>query len=609
MNKIEYHGYSFIGRRNNNEDTILLLQINDQTWCFAIADGMGGAYGGEIASAETITALKTSLEASFQVEDYKDSSLKEILQTAISDAQEVIKDSINKKPHLNGMGTTLTVLLIHNDLFVWGNIGDSRIYLLHNDLINQITIDHTYIEQYKQDHQNDIPDNIASRYGNIITRAIGSEKDHPDLFPENEDYSKLEPGMVFLLCSDGLITSKIADKGSEFLPFILHHKKPQIIVEQLIAKAFQEGSSDNISAIIVCVDTKPIKKTKGLPSFRFPPEIKPTQHKMKNQKKTNITGFFAHKSITIAIILLSVALLSAAYLYLRNTYFQQQRRQTISVPDYLSQSSSQLQVVIEPEKLKPTNVSSLSPVMDETDKKFSLANLSETRLASATGISKLLVTFLNDPKIIADSLPNPLENIINSFVVNEKPAFIKAVHFYEIFKDNSRINSINISENWKNILLADSINSPENPRYIEEKNIILNKADSNRFVVVELDNIKKIKSQDYKVNEIVFAHESGLKNLTVLLSNLYYDYYHEANIIKDLKPLLKYLIIYNEKGKISFKKGEPINNDFKEKAKTTSDFYIQSLRFDNNKPCVDISVPVHNKNKSEVMRLGFEIEK
>src|SRR6056297_2818636 len=96
---ISFVGYSFIGRRKNNQDSIITKKINDDTWIFAVADGMGGAKGGEVASSIVISALKEIIDDNINKEN---PDLKKILSKAYSEAHKQIQQTIENEPELSG---------------------------------------------------------------------------------------------------------------------------------------------------------------------------------------------------------------------------------------------------------------------------------------------------------------------------------------------------------------------------------------------------------------------------------------------------------------------------------------------------------------------------
>ncbi|CAG1020733.1 partial Serine/threonine phosphatase stp, partial [Methylococcales bacterium] len=145
MEAVSFAANSFEGRRKRNEDQIGVLQIEENTWFLGLADGMGGPGNGEIASNMVIeTAREVVLDAFNQ---RRRVPLKRILSKIYLTAYQRIRDEIEMKPYLSGMGSTLVSVLIHDGEMVWGNMGDSRLYLLRSGFVMQLTKYHTKLQQ------------------------------------------------------------------------------------------------------------------------------------------------------------------------------------------------------------------------------------------------------------------------------------------------------------------------------------------------------------------------------------------------------------------------------------------------------------------------------
>ena len=140
-------GLSFQGRRSNNEDAFLNLKITDDLLIAAVADGMGGTTGGEIASNTIISGLNEFF--THRIPDIiKESDLKTLLTDAVKYSRKKLDEKLENDSSLVGMGTTLTAALIYKDKFVWCNIGDSRLYRINDEIIELLSKDHSYIQQH-----------------------------------------------------------------------------------------------------------------------------------------------------------------------------------------------------------------------------------------------------------------------------------------------------------------------------------------------------------------------------------------------------------------------------------------------------------------------------
>jgi serine/threonine protein phosphatase PrpC len=256
---IIYFGESITGRRSNNEDFVLCEKIDDATFLFIVADGMGGSEHGEVASKLAAGTFLSHVKESFQ-KPIPRPQLKFVLEEGFRKAQAAVKEEVEKEPGHAGMGTTLVVLLIHDGSYVWGNIGDSRLYKIDSKGIGQITRDHTYIEDVlKKKGDGHINEEQLNQYSHIITRSVSGGNDKPDIYPENKDALNLGSPIMFFLCSDGLITDK-SNRINEldFFQTFLSCPDPETFAKTLVQNALKNGSEDNISALCVSSGQIPV---------------------------------------------------------------------------------------------------------------------------------------------------------------------------------------------------------------------------------------------------------------------------------------------------------------------------------------------------------------
>jgi serine/threonine protein phosphatase PrpC len=216
--------------RELNEDT---FGYND--CLFVVADGMGGHQAGEVASAIAVeTILKANLTGDITA----------ALKKTLALANQTIFAQAEKNTQLTGMGTTVAVLYLDNNLAYVTNIGDSRVYYLSNNKLNQLTSDHSLVNELVKNGEITVEEAKSHPQRNILTQALGS---NDTLDPE---IIKLEinKGDKFLLCSDGL-TSSVSETLIEEL--ISQKIDPEIIVDQLINSANEFGGADNITVVLV----------------------------------------------------------------------------------------------------------------------------------------------------------------------------------------------------------------------------------------------------------------------------------------------------------------------------------------------------------------------
>ena len=212
---------------------------------FIVADGMGGHAAGEVASEMAVRIISQEL-GSFRGVGADEAATR--MTQAIRDANAAIYERTLSEHDKRGMGTTATVLVLHNNRYLVGQVGDSRGYLLRSGGFHQLTKDHSYVQE-QVDAGYLTPEQARTHpYSNVITRCVGAAGDViPDLFS-----GVVHPGDLFLLASDGL-TGMLEDDA---LAAILRSDgEPEKLVDRLVAEANRRGGLDNITAILVRVDS------------------------------------------------------------------------------------------------------------------------------------------------------------------------------------------------------------------------------------------------------------------------------------------------------------------------------------------------------------------
>jgi len=268
---IEYYGLSFVGRREHNEDSIATLQIGPSGYFLAVADGMGGTAGGEVASARVLECVQQLLAH----DDYRkipNVNLKKVMRKVYEVSQTAVRKAKAQDPELQGMGTTLASVLISGSNFVVGNIGDSRVYLLREGTLAQLTEDQTYIRQMIRETNKRPEPHVISQYAHYLTHSIDGGKDVPDILPVRESSYELEDGDALFLCSDGLIVDRLQDDASHLAAYLTSTKTLRQAAEQLIAAAFYAGSTDNISVVVATKGKLPRRRTQ-IVKRAYPPRL------------------------------------------------------------------------------------------------------------------------------------------------------------------------------------------------------------------------------------------------------------------------------------------------------------------------------------------------
>ena len=224
-----------------NQDYVFSCQepVGNLPNLFIVADGMGGHQAGDFASSYSVKKFIESVSLSLQKNPHK------IFQDAIRYANKELIEKSKANPELKGMGTTMVALTILGDKAYVANVGDSRVYLAHGDMIQQITDDHTYVNDLvKMGAITKEEAHIHARK-NVITRAIGANANNePDCFSV-----PVEKGDRILLCSDGLY-DEVDDEL--ILQVLTRFDDMTICAEDLVAMANENGGNDNIS--VICID-------------------------------------------------------------------------------------------------------------------------------------------------------------------------------------------------------------------------------------------------------------------------------------------------------------------------------------------------------------------
>jgi protein phosphatase len=207
---------------------------------------MGGAAAGEIASSlavdETLNYLSRRIGSGVETEN-----LAQLAEEAIGIANDAIYKRAERNYKLSGMGTTLVGLIVDERRVLVFNVGDSRCYLLRNSKIQQLTMDHSLVEEQVRLGRMTHSEALRSPLKNVITRALGTQsRVTPDVFER-----EAEPGDLFLLCSDGL-TRELSDTKIESV--LRSDLTLAVQCSKLVEAAMNAGGNDNITCLLVRVD-------------------------------------------------------------------------------------------------------------------------------------------------------------------------------------------------------------------------------------------------------------------------------------------------------------------------------------------------------------------
>jgi PPM family protein phosphatase len=224
-------------RRRRNEDNYVVAPP-----LFGVADGMGGAQAGEVASQLAASALESgdpeALEGTKR------------LDALIQEANRRIYDRASTDPTASGMGTTMTVALVEGMTVAIGHVGDSRAYLVRGEQMEQLTEDHSLVNELLKTGKLSEEEAHVHPQRSVITRAVGTD---PDVDVDGFTI-EAEDGDVFLICSDGL--SDMVD--DEQILEVVHSNRDDLdnAVKALVAAANKGGGEDNITAVAFQVSSE-----------------------------------------------------------------------------------------------------------------------------------------------------------------------------------------------------------------------------------------------------------------------------------------------------------------------------------------------------------------
>jgi protein phosphatase len=234
---IEAHGVTDAGPRPTNEDACL---VDLGTGLFVVADGMGGHNAGEVASALAISTIAGAIATS----EVREAGA---LENAVRRANGRILKAASENADYAGMGTTVSAVLVEDGHASLVNVGDSRVYLLRDGRLEQLTRDDSWVRQLV-DEGAPLSDDDIQRHPmrHVLTEVVGVR---PDLLPKVAVHD-LKSGDVLLLASDGLHGVLSAD---DLQTGLQAQATPGAIAEQLVRQAVANGATDNVTALVVRV--------------------------------------------------------------------------------------------------------------------------------------------------------------------------------------------------------------------------------------------------------------------------------------------------------------------------------------------------------------------
>jgi len=237
--------------RDHNEDCI---ESRPDIGLYVLADGMGGYNAGEVASGMATSLISDGLQESWVPKDAErmgrdeaKATSERLIREQIARANSAIFTTSQNNPECAGMGTTLVVTLFFDNFMTVAHIGDSRLYRLRGDAMEQVTRDHSLLQEQLDSGLITPEEAKLSQNKNLVTRALGID---PTVEPEIHVY-ETQVGDSYLLCSDGL--SDMVEDEEIRLTLITLRSNPNLTVQQLVQAANDNGGRDNISAVLIRV--------------------------------------------------------------------------------------------------------------------------------------------------------------------------------------------------------------------------------------------------------------------------------------------------------------------------------------------------------------------
>ena len=251
-------------RRHKNEDKFLIDPLYN---FFLVVDGMGGHSGGEIAAQTAVETIADRIKVSTGDDETR-------LKHSIICANNAICRASRSNDRLSGMGCVLTALLLNEGLASIANVGDARVYKLHNGILELLTTDHSIVGELGKNGELSEIRLMRHPRRNEVLRCVGIEERMTD----EEDFVNLirtdfQPEHAFLMCSDGL--SDLVTSARILDIIHTHAESPKTIVRALVDEANEAGGTDNITAIFIMGErfSQAVESSKSNPFLSYKERI------------------------------------------------------------------------------------------------------------------------------------------------------------------------------------------------------------------------------------------------------------------------------------------------------------------------------------------------
>ena len=246
---MRFYGLTDRGKqRENNEDCIYVCNVTDDLKLFIMADGMGGANAGEVASKDAIECVEGYIQSEFPKIQPEKEQIENLIRTAIERANKYIFEKSKTMSEYKGMGTTIVVVIVYKGKAYIGHVGDSRVYRFRKHIIRQLTKDHSYVQALVKEGTITREEARNHPQKNVLLKVLGGEKTvEPDVITKG--FVKDD---ILLICTDGL-TNMLEEK--DIYETIMKHKDYlKNACKALIDNANMLGGYDNISVILISND-------------------------------------------------------------------------------------------------------------------------------------------------------------------------------------------------------------------------------------------------------------------------------------------------------------------------------------------------------------------
>ena len=246
---MQYYGITDIGmQRKENQDRICIPQENDEAKLFIVADGMGGANAGGVASSMAVEYVKQAILEKYDEVKEDRILLQNLIRNAIVGANKYIYEKSLENEQYSGMGTTIVVAIVYKSKVFIGHVGDSRIYRIRKHIIRQLTKDHSYVQVLLQNGTITKEEAENHPQKNMLVKALGcEEKVEPDVMVKG--FLKDD---ILLMCTDGL--TNMIKTDDIYNEVVAGKDNLKSTCNNLISHSKNNGGYDNISVILIFND-------------------------------------------------------------------------------------------------------------------------------------------------------------------------------------------------------------------------------------------------------------------------------------------------------------------------------------------------------------------